>query len=242
MSRPAIALLRKDLRTTRIFWAPMAFSYGTFLLMFMENRWVFLATGVALAFVAAVTVLGIDDRYQSDPLNAALPGTRRSLVGGRYLGWGVVTAAALALFLAFGALIGAGFGARGAGLASLLTAQGAAAFLIGVSLAGTLFFPFYFRLGFWRGMWSFLAAGLGLAIALLAAAPRLAPAGACPLLLAQPAAGAFGSTVRGLRALAWLIDNALGRSTVLATSAFVLAALIFASYRLSVRFYRDRDL
>ncbi len=37
MSRPAIALLRKDLRTTRIFWAPMAFSYGTFLLMFMET-------------------------------------------------------------------------------------------------------------------------------------------------------------------------------------------------------------
>jgi hypothetical protein len=242
MSRPAVALLRKDLRTTRVFWAPMAFSYGTFLLMFMENRWVFLATGVALAFVAALTVLAIDDRYQSEPLNAALPGTRRSLVGGRYLGWGVVTAAALALFLAFAALIGAGFGARGAGLASLLTAQGAAAFLGGTTLAGTVFLPFYFRLGFWRGLWSSLAAGLVLVIAVLAAAPRLLPAGACPLLQARPAAGAFGSTVRGSRALAWLIENALGRSIVLATSAVVLAGLIFASYRLSVRFYRDRDL
>jgi hypothetical protein len=242
MSRPAVALLRKDLRTTRIFWAPMAFSYGTFLLMFMENRWVFLATGAALAFVAAVTVLGIDDSYLSEPLNAALPGTRRSLVGGRYLGWAVSTAAALALFLAFTALMRAGFGDRAAGLASLLTVQGAAAFLVGTSFAGLLFFPFYFRLGFWRGLWTFLAAGLVLWIAVLYAAPRLVPAGACPLLGARPAGGAFGSTVRGFRALAWLIDNALSRSIVLAASAVVLAALIFASYRLSVRIYRDRDL
>ena len=242
MSRPAIALLRKDLRTTRIFWAPMAFSYGTFLLMFMEYRWVFLATGAALAFIAAVTVLGIDDRYMSDPLNAALPGTRRTLAGGRYLGWAVFTAAALALFLAFTALMRAGFGDRAAGLASLLTVQGAAAFLVGTSFAGLFFFPFYFRWGFWRGLWSFLAAGLVLWIAVLYAAPRLVPADACSLLQARPAGGAFGSTVRGFRALAWLIDNPLGSPVGLAAAAIVLAALFFASYRLSVRFYRDRDL
>lgn len=242
MTRPAVALLRKDLRTTRIFWAPMAFSYGNFLLMFMESRWVFLATGAALAFTAAVTVLGIDDRYMTEPFNAALPGTRRSLVGGRFLGWGAFTAAALALFLAFAALMRAGFGDRAAGLASLLTVQGAAAFLVGTSFAGLLFFPFYFRLGFWRGLWSFFAAGLVLSIAVLYAAPRLVPAGACPLLRARPAGGAFGSIVRGFRALAWLIDNSLGRPIVLAAAAIVLAALFFASYRLSVRLYRDRDL
>lgn len=242
MSRPAVALLRKDLRTTRVFWAPMAFSYGSFLLIFLDSRWVFLATGVALALVAALTVLAIDDRYMSEPLNAALPGTRRSLVGGRYLGWGVVTAATLALFLAFAALIRAGFPDRAAGLASLFTVQGTAAFLAATSLAGTGFLPFYFRLGFWRGLWSFLAAGMILMIAVLYAAPRLVPAGTCPLLEAQTAAGAFGATVRGLRALAWLIENSLVRPVILAASAAVLAALVFASYLLSVRFYRDRDL
>jgi hypothetical protein len=220
----------------------MAFSFGSFLLIFLDSRWVFLAAGVALAFVAAVAVLAIDDRYQSDPLNAALPGTRRSLVGGRYLGWGVVTAAALALFLAFAAFIRTGFGDQTIGLASLLSVQGATAFLVGTSLSGTVFLPFYFRLGFWRGMWSFLAAGLVLVIAVLYTAPRLVPAGACPLLQAQPASGAFGSTVRGLRAVAWLIDNSLSRPVVLAAAAAVLAALIFSSYHLSVRFYRDRDL
>lgn len=242
MSRPAIALLRRDLRTTRVFWAPMAFSYGSFLLIFVDNRWIFLAAGVALAFVAALTVLAIDDRFMSEPLNAALPGTRRSLVGGRYLGWAIITAAALAFFTAFAALIRAGFPDRAAGLASLVTVQGAAAFLTAIWLAGLLFFPFFFRWGFWRGLWSFLAAGLVLSIAVLYAAPRFVPAEACPLLAARPGAGAIGATARGLRALAWLIDGPLGRPLVLAASAAVLAALTFASYRLSVRSYRDRDL
>ena len=242
MSRPAIALLRKDLRTTRVFWAPMAFSYGAFLLMFMESRWIFLAAAAALAFVAAATVLGIDDRYQSEPLNAALPGTRRSLVGGRYLGWGVFTAAALALFLAFTALIRAGFGDRTLGLASLLSVKGAAAFLVGTSLAGVVFLPFYFRFGFWRGLWSFMAAGLVLLIAVLSAAPRLVPAGACPLLQPSPTPGAFASTVRGFRALAWFIDTSLGRPAGLAAAAGILAALVVVSHRVSVRSYRNRDL
>jgi hypothetical protein len=242
MGRPTIALLRKDLRTTRIFWAPMAFSYGTFLLMFMENRWVFLATGVALAFIAAVTVLGIDDLYRSEPLYAALPGTRRGLVGGRYLGWGVFTAASLALFLSFAALLQAEFPERATGLASLLSIQSGAAFLAGAALAGAVFFPFYFRFGFWRGMWSSLATDLVLGTAILAAAPRLVPSGTRPLLRAQPTAGAFAKTVRGLRALAWIIDHELGRPEIAAATAAVLALLIWASYRLSVRFYRKRDL
>jgi hypothetical protein len=76
----------------------------------------------------------------------------------------------------------------------------------------------------------------------LTEAPRLVPAGACPLLQVPPTPGAFDSAVRGFMALAWLIDNALGRPVVLAASAVVLAALVFASFRLSVRSYRDRDL
>jgi hypothetical protein len=242
VNRPAIALLRKDLRITRVLWAPMAFSYGVFLLMFMDNVWVYLATGACLTFVAAATALGIDDRYQAEPLFAALPVTRRSLVAGRYLAWGVVTAAGLALFLAYTALLHAGFAERALRLDSLVSFKGAAAFLAGTLLTGLVFLPFNFRFGLWRGIWLFTAAGFGLSIAALNAAARLAPADVCPLASAPPLPGIAASTGRGLRVLAWAIDRFMGRPAVVAGAAVVLTLLVALSYRLSIVFYRNRDL
>lgn len=242
MSRPSIALMRKDLRVTRVLWAPMAFSYGVFLLMFMENVWVYLATGTCLAFVAAATAPGIDDRYQAGPLFAALPGTRRSQVAGRYLAWGVVTAACLGLFLAFTALIQAGFGGRALRLATLVSVKGAAAFLVGTVLTGLVFLPFHFRFGFWRGMWTFTVAGLGLSIFALHAAPLLVPADAGTAGPASALPGPFASLARGLRSLAWLIDRHMDDPVVIAAAAVVLALSVHLSYRLSVGFYRKRDL
>ena len=242
MNRPAISLLLKDLRITRILWAPVAFSYGVFLLMFMDNVWVYLATGACLTFVAAATAMGIDDRYQADPLFAALPVTRRSLVAGRYLAWGVVTAAGLALFLAYTALLHAGFSERAARLDSLVSFEGAAAFLVGTALAGLVFLPFNFRFGLWRGVWLFTAAGFGLSVVALNVAARLAPADVCPLAPAPSLPGIAGSTGRGLRVLAWAIDRFMGRPAVVAAAAVVLTLLAALSYRLSVVFYRNRDL
>ena len=241
MSRPAIALLKKDLRTTRILWAPMAFSYGVFLLMFMENVWIYLATGACLAFVAAATAPGIDDRCQAEPLLAALPVTRRSLVKGRYIAWAVMTAACLAFFLVCTALIRAGFGERAPRLELALSVKGAAAFLAGTALTGLVYLPFHFKFGFWRGMWLFTAAGFFLSVAALNVIVRLVPAGVVP---AAPAAlpGPVVSTGGGIRALAWLIDRYLGRPAVIAAAAAGLACLVYLSYRLSVRFYEKRDL
>lgn len=242
MSKPAIAILRKDLGVTRVLWAPMAFSYFVFLLMFMHNIWVYLATGACLAFVAAATVLAIDDRYQTDPLFAALPGTRRSLVAGRYLAWGVFTIACLALFLASTAAIHAGVGDRVPRLVSLLSLKGTMAFLVGTLVAAAFFLPLHFRLGFWRAMWVFSVAGLVMSAAGLNLLAGLAPGGA--EAGAGPAAmpGAFASTARGLRALAGLIDRDLGRPDVAAGLAAFIVLLAYLSYRLSVRFCEKRDL
>jgi hypothetical protein len=242
MSRPAVALMRKDLRITRVLWAPMAFSYGVFLLMFMENIWVYVATAACLAFVAAATALGIDDRYQAEALFAALPGTRRTLVAGRYLAWGVVTTACLGLFFAFTVLIQAEFGERAPRLATLISVKGGAIFLAGAVLTGLVFLPFHFRLGFWRGMWWFTAAGFGLSVIALHAAPLLVPAGSSVGTSASALPGPFASLARGLRSLAWLMDHNMDKPLVLAAAAVVLALLVYLSYRLSVGFYRKRDL
>lgn len=242
MSSQAFATFRKDLRITRVLWAPMIFSYYVFLLMFMDNVWVYLATGACLAFVAAATALGIDDRYQTEPLFAALPGTRRSLVAGRYLAWGAVTAAGLGLFLAFTALVQHGLGLRTARLASFVSLKGAAAFLVGTVLAGFIYLPFYFRFGFWRGMWLFTAAGFVFSAAGLSVVGRLVPAEAGVLTSASLVPQPFVGIARGLRALARLIDGYLGRPTVVAAFAAGLAVLVYLSFRLSVSFYEKRDL
>lgn len=242
MSDPAVAILRKDLRATRLFWAPMAFSYFSFLLMFMENVWVYLATGACLAFVAAAVVLAIDDLYRTDPLFAALPGTRRSLVAGRYLAWGAVTVAWLGFFLVSTAAIHAGLGDRFPGLISLLSLKGATAFLAATAVAGALFLPLYFRLGFWRAMWVFTAAGLVLSVAGVNVLAGLAPGGAGAGTGSAELPGAFASTARGLRALAGLIDRDLGRPAVAAVVAVVIMLLVSLSYRLSVRLYERRDI
>ncbi len=242
MSKPAIALFKKDLRITRVLWAPMAFTYGNLLLMFRENVWVYLATGACLTFVAAATALGIDDRYQTEPLFAALPGTRPSLVRGRYLAWGAVTAASLALFLVYTALLHAAFGERVPGLASLVSVKGAAAFLAGTVLTGLVFLPFHFRFGLWRGMGLFTAAGFVLSVIALNAAAFLVPAAARGSASVPSLPGAVASTGRGLRALAWLIDRFMGRPTVIAAAAVALTLLVHLSCRLSVRFYEKRDL
>jgi hypothetical protein len=173
---------------------------------------------------------------------AGFPGTRRSLVKARYLAWGVFTAAGLGLFLVSTAFLSAGLGWRSPRLVSLLSVNGAAAFLIGTLFAGWTFLPFHFRLGFWRGMWSFTAAGFVLSTVGLNALNRLAPAGAYGAGSVGPLPGILGTTGRGLYAAAWLIDNFLDKPFVIAACAAVLTVLGYLSYLLSVRFFSGRDL
>ena len=242
MSKPAVALFRKELRITRLFWAPTAFSFGVFLLIFMDNVWVYLATGACLAFVAAAAAAAIDDYYRADPFFAALPGTRGGLVLGRYLAWGAVIAASAVYFLALTALFHAILGPRAARLGSFVSLKGAAAFLAGALLAGLVFLPFQFRLGFWRGIWAFTAAGLVLSVVGLNIIARLVPAEACAAAMSPAFPGPLVLTGRGLQGLAWLIDSFMGRPEIVAAAAAIIAVLVYVSFRLSVHFYEKRDL
>jgi len=234
--------MKKDFRTTRILWAPSAFSCAVFLLMFMERVWIYLATGACLTFVFALTAAPIEDRYRAEPMFAALPGTRRSLVLGRYLSWGLATAVGLAFFLAFTAVIRAALGPQAARLAPLVSVNGAAAFLAAVLLTGLAFFPFHFRLGYWRGVWAFMAAGFVLSVISLNVMARIVPGGPGKPDSAAPLPGILLWTGRGLRALPRIYNLYLGRPEVLAAGAAAIALLIYFSYRLSVRFYEKRDL
>jgi hypothetical protein len=243
MSANAVRQLLKDGRITRVFWAPAAFSFFAMMLVFFENRWGYLIAGVGLTFAMAVTVLAIDDRYKTEPFLAALPGTRTSLVAGRYLAWGAATAAGLVLFLGTTAAILGILREKAGRLDSLLTWKGACAYVVLSLLAGLFFLPFHFRFGFWKGLWIFAVAVAAAALTFLFLAPVLAtsPGGT------GDAAGAAArrSLARILAAsgeIAQRAARASERPPVLVAAAAALVLLGFFSFRLSVAFYKKRDL
>jgi hypothetical protein len=124
----------------------------------------------------------------------------------------------------------------------LLSLNGTTGLIIGALLAGWIFLPLQFRLGFWRGMWTFTAASFILSSVGLNAVAGLVPLEACVAQTTAPLPGILGSTGRGLFASAWLIDSFLDKPFVIAACAAVLAILGYLSYRLSVRFFSGRDL
>jgi hypothetical protein len=235
--------LLKDGRITRVFWAPAAFSFFAMMLVFLENPWVYLVAGAGLTFAMAVIVLAIEDVYRTAPFLAALPGTRRSIVAGRYLSWSATTAFGLLLFLGTTMAILATVGERSGGLDSLLKWKGACAFLVLSLVAGLLFLPFHFRFGFWKGLWIFAVAVAAVGLAFLVLAPVLvtSPGGT------GDATGAVARTslVRILAAsgeIARRAAKASERPLVLAAAAAAIALLGLLSFRLSVAFYKKRDL
>lgn len=237
--RPRIPfLLKKDLRVTRVFWIPACFSFGAFLLVFFENSWAFLACGIGLTVVLAAFPMAIDDHYRTDALFAGLPGSRSSLVAGRYLSWGLAALFGLVLFLAAAACLLLTFKSRTVHLAPLLSAKGALAFLAGSSLAGLAFLPSYFRFGFWKGLAVFAGGSLGLAVVLSFLAPILAPSPGG----AATTSGPLSATIGAFRWLAGRANHILRNPLFFALTAFGLVILILVSFRLSLAFYERRDL
>jgi ABC-type transport system involved in multi-copper enzyme maturation permease subunit len=235
-------LLKKDLRMTRVFWVPACFSFGAFLLVFFENSWFFLGCGICLTCVLAAVPMAIDDHYRTDPLFAGLPGRRSSLVGGRYLSWGVSVLIALVLFLAVAAILLLALKSKAAHLAPLLSMRGALLFFGISTLAGLAFLPSYFRFGFWKGLGVFAAGGFGLAVIFSFLAPFLAPPSGGKTGRASAASGPLAVTIEAFLRIVRKADDSLRNPLFPALTAVVLVILVLASFRLSLAFYDRRDL
>jgi hypothetical protein len=233
--------LRKDLRMTRAFWAPMVFSYGAFMLVFFESPWAFLAAGLILTFIMAAVPMAIDDRYRTDPLFAGLPGRRTGLVAGRYLSWGFAVMAGLILYLGAAALLLLAIKSKAAHLVPLLSMRRGLAFLVASALAALAFLPLYFRFGFWKGLWIFAAGAVCLGAAFSFLAPVLAP----PQGGETAGAATGGALAPAVQALIRIAGEAArfprNTASCLGTTAGLLL-LAFVSFRLSLAFYEKRDL
>jgi ABC-type transport system involved in multi-copper enzyme maturation permease subunit len=243
MSANAAKHLLKDGRITRVFWAPAAFSFFAMMLVFFERPRAYLVAGGGLTFAMAVIVLAIEDAYRTAPFLAALPGTRRSIVAGRYLSWSATTAFGLLLFLGTTAAILAAVGEKSGGLNSLLTWKGAGVFLALSLAAGLLFLPFHFRFGFWKGLWIFAIAAAAAGLAFLILAPVLAtPSGETGIASDAAARRSLAGVLTAAGEIAHRAAKASERPPVLAAAAAALALLGLFSFRLSVAFFEKRDL
>jgi ABC-2 family transporter protein len=236
-------LVRKDLRTTRVFWLPAAFSYVVFLLLGFLNVHLMLLTGVFLTLFTLSWILFIDDLARTDPLFAALPLRRRDIVTGRYLTGALVTVACLGLFLAATAGLRALAGARAAHLGALFSLRGVLAFVLPSLLLLALALPFYFWKGLGRAFQVVTGILMGSTI-ILQSLVRPGPAEKAGGGTAKTgfAAGVFDRSVTAARDFVARGEAALGGALLAAALVLAVALALYFSWRLSVRFYSRRDL
>jgi len=238
-----LSLVRKDLRMTRVFWLPAAFSCVVFLLLGFLNIHLMLLTGVFLTLFTLSWILFIDDLARTDPLFAGLPLRRRDIVTGRYLTGALVTVVSLGLILAVTAGLRALAGARAAHLGALFSLRGVLAFVLPSLLLFALALPFYFRKGLGRAFQAVAAILMGLTI-ILQSLVRSGPAEKAGGGTARPGfmAGIFERSISAGRAVIGWGEATLGGALFAAALTAVVAAALYFSWRLSVRFYSRRDL
>ena len=238
-----LSLVRKDLRTTRVFWLPAAFSYVVFLLLGFLNIHLLLLTGVFLTLFTLSWILFIDDLARTDPLFAGLPLRRRDIVTGRYLTGALVTVLGLGLLLAVSAGLRALVGARAAHLGTLFSLRGALAFVLPSLLLLALALPFYFWKGLGRAFQVVTGILMGLTIilqSLIRSGPPEKPGSGT----ARPGfvADIFERSISAGRAFVGWGEATLGGALFVAALMAIVAAALYFSWRLSVRFYGRRDL
>ncbi len=237
-----ISQVLKDFRITRIFWAPAVFSFTVFLLIFFPNKWAFFVTAIVLSMTLAILTLFIDDLYRTSPLFAALPGSRKTIVAGRYLTWVIVSAAGATITLAAAGGILAALSSRAAHLEPLLSVRWGLALFISSVLIGLLYLPFYFRLGLGRGTWVFASLCLGILIVFSFLAPLLVGLTEQPPKAASGVPPSLLSAYHILQSAARRAGEGSRNPLTVLLAVTVTAILFFVSLRISTDFYRKRDL
>lgn len=234
-------LVLKDIRTTRIFWLPAVFCFLVFLLTSHESVLIYLLIGISFTFLLSLGILGIDDIFRTEALFASLPVTRSSIVFSRYLSWIFIIVITLALFLGSTAVFQALLAARAAQLGFFLTLKGLMSFVVPSILLASLYLPLYFRFGLGRSLQVFFPSLLVLGIALTGLAQVLGPYLIGTSETGIPKTGLVESPVVLLR-LIRQADHSLGTGSLILVSGLALVLITWISARISIHFYRKRDL
>jgi len=236
----AFKLCMRDYFAARWWWLIVLASVLFFGLvpLYWGGSQAFMINGAFLALGALACTLFIEDMFKTEAYAASLPLKRSSIVLGRYLLAGMLILAGGLIIFAFGYVLTAGSSpgpAGRAGIIALLTIEGAAGYVVVLTMLVALFLPLYFRYGLFKGSLAYFA---GLIAFLLAgaAADTLLSSGVSftARLLKEGGPGIVAGFYRMRTGLGWPLFLAL---------IVLVEAVTFAfSSRLSAGFYNGRDL
>ncbi len=235
-------LLLKDVRLTRLFWLPILAVYIVFHLIFTLSPASYFFGHVFFALLLSIVVPGIEYMSKTDHISAALPVRRAEIVGARYLETLAVILVFLGLFLSTSRLARVIINVPGLRNSPLPTIQAGLALCILTAVLASLFFLFYFRSGMGKGLYGFsytiLFALIFSAMFSMHPEDKLA-AGRMPAAsgsTGSPAPGFFGASFLGS------LERALGNPVYFFLSILATAAIVIISLRLSIYFYKKRDI
>jgi hypothetical protein len=218
------ALLRKDLAVFR--------SRDRFLILLiyllghptvLPNEEAFFWLGVGLVGALALYVPAVEWHQETDQMLSSLPVSRATVVFSRYISSIVSCALGAGAWVSTGSLLGPVLGADGAVPGMWATLPGITAFVSVAILLLSLFLPLYFRYGLGKGAMIFVPSVMGLYLLSIQSRGFAAPATAV-----RDGVEAFSASV--------------GPGWVLFLILLLLAAMVAASGRLSVRWFEKRDL
>ena len=154
---------------------------------------------------------------------SSLPVSRATVVFSRYLASVFACAVGAAAWVSTGHLLGPVLGPQGATAGMWTTLPGITAFVSVAILLLSLFLPLFFRFGIGKGAMIFVPSVLGLYLLTAQSRGLLPPATA-------------------LRDRVAALSASVGPGWVLFLILFLLAAMVAASGKLSVRWFERRDL
>jgi hypothetical protein len=237
-----LRLCYKDYLASRWLWLSVAVLYLLYIVQPLGRSLMVMVFGAMTVFGALTVTLIYEEQNRAEALYASLPLTRSQIVSGRYLLGNLIGLAGAALI--FGTAVPALALLRAPAyrnaLGPLLSVEAAVGYVFIAEFLVAGFLPLYYRFGLAKGNLAFLSGLVTLSLGVVGI-ERLASR---TLKIVRPlfTPDFFKNPGRGTLDLLRSFRETLGFPLLIFLTLIILAALVLASLRISVRIHEKRDL
>lgn len=232
-------LCSKDFIISRTFLLIMLPFYFLYAVIFFRLGEAYLLVNMGFTLFLAVGVTMIDDRYQADLMICSLPVNRKRVVYARYITSGLAFLIGVTLCMVVGLLLDLMIDTVRMNFDLVATLEGLLAYVLVLAVGVSIFYPFYFRWGLWRGFMVLSMAGI-LVIILVTILFHLT-AQFAGLMGEFRLAGILRTP--GLALIRGIVQARRGMGTFpfFLVIGICVSGLVWLSVRLSVRQYEKRE-